>query len=155
MEEQRREILLKIDFQHIIRKYFSLGVNQTTFLWHHCLVQKKSLFTISIFLVSVEIIKLSTKYKLFFKTLSQFFLFIYICLYKNFYIFLNSGTPSQETWPGVSSNDEFKNYNFPKYKPQPLINHAPRYFFFFSSLSERGGTHLLFFFFSLLKHQLQ
>lgn len=41
----------------------------------------------------------------------------------------NSGTPSQETWPGVSSNDEFKNYNFPKYKPQPLINHAPRYFF--------------------------
>ncbi|MEJ1277106.1 hypothetical protein NN561_008018 [Cricetulus griseus] len=36
------------------------------------------------------------------------------------------GTPSQETWPGVSSNDEFKNYNFPKYKPQPLINHAPR-----------------------------
>lgn len=60
-------------------------------------------------------------------------------LIKNLYSF-NSGTPSQETWPGVSSNDEFKNYNFPKYKPQPLINHAPRYFF----LSERGkalGTH--------------
>eukprot|EP00069_Balaena_mysticetus_P018006 bmy_10950T0 len=40
-------------------------------------------------------------------------------------IFRLLGTPSQETWPGVSSNDEFKNYNFPKYKPQPLINHAP------------------------------
>ncbi|KAF4022560.1 hypothetical protein G4228_014979 [Cervus hanglu yarkandensis] len=41
-------------------------------------------------------------------------------------IFRLLGTPSQENWPGVSSNDEFKNYNFPKYKPQPLINHAPR-----------------------------
>lgn len=41
-------------------------------------------------------------------------------------IFWLLGTPSQETWPGVSSNDEFKNYNFPKYKPQPLINHPPR-----------------------------
>ncbi|OBS72354.1 hypothetical protein A6R68_13067 [Neotoma lepida] len=41
-------------------------------------------------------------------------------------IFRLLGTPSQETWPGVSSNDEFKNYNFPKYKAQPLINHAPR-----------------------------
>ncbi|VTJ77026.1 Hypothetical predicted protein, partial [Marmota monax] len=41
-------------------------------------------------------------------------------------IFRLLGTPSQETWPGVSSSDEFKNYNFPKYKPQPLINHAPR-----------------------------
>ncbi|KAM7179718.1 cyclin-dependent kinase 17 isoform 3-T5 [Macrochelys suwanniensis] len=41
-------------------------------------------------------------------------------------IFRLLGTPSQETWPGISSNDEFRNYNFPKYKPQPLINHAPR-----------------------------
>ncbi|XP_011888206.1 cyclin-dependent kinase 17 isoform X3 [Papio anubis] len=41
-------------------------------------------------------------------------------------IFRLLGTPSQETWPGISSNEEFKNYNFPKYKPQPLINHAPR-----------------------------
>ncbi|XP_043821595.1 cyclin-dependent kinase 17 isoform X1 [Dromiciops gliroides] len=41
-------------------------------------------------------------------------------------IFRLLGTPSQETWPSVSSNDEFKNYNFPKYKAQPLINHAPR-----------------------------
>uniref|UniRef100_A0A8D0GMY8 cyclin-dependent kinase n=1 Tax=Sphenodon punctatus TaxID=8508 RepID=A0A8D0GMY8_SPHPU len=41
-------------------------------------------------------------------------------------IFRLLGTPSQETWPGITSNDEFRNYNFPKYKPQPLINHAPR-----------------------------
>ncbi|OXB59840.1 hypothetical protein ASZ78_012394 [Callipepla squamata] len=41
-------------------------------------------------------------------------------------IFRLLGTPCQETWPGISSSDEFRNYNFPKYKPQPLINHAPR-----------------------------
>uniref|UniRef100_A0ACB8FNN7 Cyclin-dependent kinase 17 n=2 Tax=Sphaerodactylus townsendi TaxID=933632 RepID=A0ACB8FNN7_9SAUR len=41
-------------------------------------------------------------------------------------IFRLLGTPSQETWPGITSSDEFRNYNFPKYKPQPLINHAPR-----------------------------
>lgn len=37
-----------------------------------------------------------------------------------------SGTPTEENWPGISSIEEFKSYNFPKYKPQPLINHAPR-----------------------------
>lgn len=37
------------------------------------------------------------------------------------------GTPTEETWPGISSIEEFKSYNFPKYKPQPIINHAPRY----------------------------
>ncbi|XP_078534174.1 cyclin-dependent kinase 17 isoform X1 [Lissotriton helveticus] len=41
-------------------------------------------------------------------------------------IFRLIGTPSEETWTGITSNDEFKNYNFPKYKPQPLVNHAPR-----------------------------
>uniref|UniRef100_A0A8B9THL2 Cyclin dependent kinase 17 n=1 Tax=Anas platyrhynchos TaxID=8839 RepID=A0A8B9THL2_ANAPL len=46
-------------------------------------------------------------------------------------IFRLLGTPCQETWPGISSSDEFRNYNFPKYKPQPLINHAPRYFVFY------------------------
>lgn len=38
-----------------------------------------------------------------------------------------SGTPTEESWPGISTIEEFKSYNFPKYKPQPLINHAPRY----------------------------
>lgn len=37
------------------------------------------------------------------------------------------GTPTEENWPGISSSEEFKSYNFPKYKPQPLINHTPRY----------------------------
>uniref|UniRef100_A0A8C5ESR0 cyclin-dependent kinase n=1 Tax=Gouania willdenowi TaxID=441366 RepID=A0A8C5ESR0_GOUWI len=42
-------------------------------------------------------------------------------------IFRLLGTPTEDNWPGISSIDEFKSYNFPKYKPQPLINHAPRY----------------------------
>ena len=28
--------------------------------------------------------------------------------------------------PGVSQNDEFKSQHFPHYKPEPLLNHAPR-----------------------------
>ncbi|KAG7234832.1 hypothetical protein INR49_003913 [Caranx melampygus] len=44
-------------------------------------------------------------------------------------IFRLLGTPTEENWPGISSIEEFKSYNFPKYKPQPLINHAPRYVF--------------------------
>uniref|UniRef100_M4A2C0 cyclin-dependent kinase n=1 Tax=Xiphophorus maculatus TaxID=8083 RepID=M4A2C0_XIPMA len=41
-------------------------------------------------------------------------------------IFRLLGTPTEEKWPGISTIEEFKSYNFPKYKPQPLINHAPR-----------------------------
>ncbi|CAI5637393.1 cyclin-dependent kinase 17 isoform X1 [Oreochromis niloticus] len=41
-------------------------------------------------------------------------------------IFRLLGTPTEENWPGISSIEEFKSYNFPKYKPQPIINHAPR-----------------------------
>ncbi|KAJ8002638.1 hypothetical protein DPEC_G00160970 [Dallia pectoralis] len=41
-------------------------------------------------------------------------------------IFRLLGTPTEDSWPGVSSMDEFKSYKFPKYKTQPLINHAPR-----------------------------
>uniref|UniRef100_A0A8C6VX41 cyclin-dependent kinase n=1 Tax=Nothobranchius furzeri TaxID=105023 RepID=A0A8C6VX41_NOTFU len=41
-------------------------------------------------------------------------------------IFRLLGTPTEDTWPGISSVDEFKSYKFQKYKPQPLINHAPR-----------------------------
>ncbi|NXP67773.1 CDK18 kinase, partial [Chloropsis cyanopogon] len=37
-----------------------------------------------------------------------------------------TGTPSEDTWPGITSNEEFKAYNFPQYRAQPLINHAPR-----------------------------
>ncbi|NXD31912.1 CKD18 kinase, partial [Spelaeornis formosus] len=37
-----------------------------------------------------------------------------------------AGTPTEDTWPGITSNEEFKAYNFPQYRAQPLINHAPR-----------------------------
>uniref|UniRef100_A0A8V5HDH0 cyclin-dependent kinase n=1 Tax=Melopsittacus undulatus TaxID=13146 RepID=A0A8V5HDH0_MELUD len=41
-------------------------------------------------------------------------------------IFRLLGTPTEETWPGITSNEEFKAYNFTQYRAQPLINHAPR-----------------------------
>uniref|UniRef100_A0A8C7YB81 cyclin-dependent kinase n=1 Tax=Oryzias sinensis TaxID=183150 RepID=A0A8C7YB81_9TELE len=41
-------------------------------------------------------------------------------------IFRLLGTPTEDSWPGISSIEEFKSYKFPKYKAQPLINHAPR-----------------------------
>ncbi|XP_044530868.1 cyclin-dependent kinase 18 [Gracilinanus agilis] len=41
-------------------------------------------------------------------------------------IFRLLGTPTEESWPGVTSLPEFRAYNFPPYKPQPLINNAPR-----------------------------
>uniref|UniRef100_A0A8C4WUL3 cyclin-dependent kinase n=1 Tax=Eptatretus burgeri TaxID=7764 RepID=A0A8C4WUL3_EPTBU len=41
-------------------------------------------------------------------------------------IFRMLGTPVEDTWPGIYSNEEFKTYGFPKYRPEPLINHAPR-----------------------------
>uniref|UniRef100_A0A096LQB7 cyclin-dependent kinase n=1 Tax=Poecilia formosa TaxID=48698 RepID=A0A096LQB7_POEFO len=40
-------------------------------------------------------------------------------------IFRLLGTPTEDSWPGISSIDEFRSYKFSKYKPQPLINHAP------------------------------
>ncbi|NWX18915.1 CDK18 kinase, partial [Aegotheles bennettii] len=41
-------------------------------------------------------------------------------------IFRLLGTPTEDTWPGITSNEEFKAYNFMQYRAQPLINHAPR-----------------------------
>uniref|UniRef100_A0A7N8WVA8 cyclin-dependent kinase n=1 Tax=Mastacembelus armatus TaxID=205130 RepID=A0A7N8WVA8_9TELE len=40
-------------------------------------------------------------------------------------IFRLLGTPTEDSWPGICSIDEFKSYKFPIYKTQPLINHAP------------------------------
>lgn len=37
------------------------------------------------------------------------------------------GTPNEETWPGILSNEEFRAYNYPKYRSEALINHAPRW----------------------------
>uniref|UniRef100_UPI00358E1CB6 cyclin-dependent kinase 17-like isoform X1 n=1 Tax=Myxine glutinosa TaxID=7769 RepID=UPI00358E1CB6 len=41
-------------------------------------------------------------------------------------IFRMLGTPDDASWPRVSELKEFKSYNFPHYRPEPLINHAPR-----------------------------
>ncbi|XP_053562591.1 cyclin-dependent kinase 18 [Bombina bombina] len=41
-------------------------------------------------------------------------------------IFRLLGTATEETWPGISSNKEFKAYSFPQYRPQPLKSHIPR-----------------------------
>ncbi|XP_017805653.1 cyclin-dependent kinase 18 isoform X1 [Papio anubis] len=50
-------------------------------------------------------------------------------------IFRLLGTPTEETWPGVTAFSEFRTYSFPRYLPQPLINHAPRL--------DTDGIHLL------------
>uniref|UniRef100_A0A3Q3X5C8 cyclin-dependent kinase n=1 Tax=Mola mola TaxID=94237 RepID=A0A3Q3X5C8_MOLML len=41
-------------------------------------------------------------------------------------IFRILGTPTEETWPGITTSEEFKTYNFPQYQAEPLVNHAPR-----------------------------
>ncbi|XP_053562314.1 LOW QUALITY PROTEIN: cyclin-dependent kinase 16-like [Bombina bombina] len=42
------------------------------------------------------------------------------------FIFRILGTPTEETWPGIHSNEEFKTYNYPKYYPDPIQKHAAR-----------------------------
>lgn len=63
--------------------------------------------------------------------------------------FVSPGTPTEENWPGISSVEEFKSYNFPKYKPQPLINHAPRYRRYLLIACEDDLVWFLFLFFYL------
>lgn len=36
------------------------------------------------------------------------------------------GTPTEDTWPGITMNTEFINGHFPVYRPEPLSLHAPR-----------------------------
>ncbi|XP_024915031.1 cyclin-dependent kinase 17-like [Cynoglossus semilaevis] len=50
-------------------------------------------------------------------------------------IFRILGTPTEEIWPGITTTEEFKTYNFPQYKPESLLNHAPR--------MDNDGLHLL------------
>uniref|UniRef100_A0A672J545 cyclin-dependent kinase n=1 Tax=Salarias fasciatus TaxID=181472 RepID=A0A672J545_SALFA len=38
-------------------------------------------------------------------------------------IFRILGTPTEETWPGITTSEEFKTYNFPLYRAEPLVNH--------------------------------
>uniref|UniRef100_A0A8C9XWM7 cyclin-dependent kinase n=1 Tax=Sander lucioperca TaxID=283035 RepID=A0A8C9XWM7_SANLU len=42
------------------------------------------------------------------------------------FIFKLLGTPTEQSWPGVSSNDEFVAYNYPQYRAERLSNHTPR-----------------------------
>ncbi|XDV49493.1 hypothetical protein PO909_018732 [Leuciscus waleckii] len=42
------------------------------------------------------------------------------------FIFKLLGTPTEETWPGITSNEEFISYNYPRYRPDCLHNHTPR-----------------------------
>ena len=42
------------------------------------------------------------------------------------YIFKILGTPTEESFPGISKNEEFMSYKFPDYEPENLINVAPR-----------------------------
>ncbi|XP_042198020.1 cyclin-dependent kinase 18 isoform X2 [Callorhinchus milii] len=41
-------------------------------------------------------------------------------------IFRLLGTPTEDTWSGITFNEEFKANSFPYYRPQAIINHAPR-----------------------------
>lgn len=36
------------------------------------------------------------------------------------------GTPNEDTWPGITKNDEFVSYHFPCYPCESLTLHAPR-----------------------------
>lgn len=40
---------------------------------------------------------------------------------------LCAGTPTEHSWPGITSNDEFVAYNYPQYRAERLSNHTPRY----------------------------
>merc|ERR1719208_414666 len=41
-------------------------------------------------------------------------------------IFKVLGTPTEESWPGISMSEELQNYNFPRYASEPLVKRAPR-----------------------------
>lgn len=36
------------------------------------------------------------------------------------------GTPTEETWPGITKNTEFINGGYPIFRAEPLSLHAPR-----------------------------
>lgn len=47
----------------------------------------------------------------------------------------SAGTPTEETWPGITTSEEFKTYKFPLYQAEPLVSHAPRHVVGISSSS--------------------
>lgn len=38
-----------------------------------------------------------------------------------------AGTPTEQSWPGISSNEDFVTNKYPRYKAETLGNHTPRY----------------------------
>ncbi|KAM8793710.1 cyclin-dependent kinase 16 [Eudromia elegans] len=42
------------------------------------------------------------------------------------FIFRLLGTPTEETWPGIRGNEEFRAQQYPEYRPEGLLRHAPR-----------------------------
>ncbi|XP_069581929.1 cyclin-dependent kinase 16 isoform X1 [Brachyistius frenatus] len=42
------------------------------------------------------------------------------------FIFKLLGTPTEQSWPGISSNEEFVAFNYPQYRAERLSNHTPR-----------------------------
>ncbi|XP_031694779.1 cyclin-dependent kinase 16-like [Anarrhichthys ocellatus] len=42
------------------------------------------------------------------------------------FIFKLLGTPTEQSWSGISCNDEFVAYNYPLYRAERLSNHTPR-----------------------------
>lgn len=41
-------------------------------------------------------------------------------------IFRTLGTPTESTWPGIATNEEFNQYNFNTYQGESLLARAPR-----------------------------
>ncbi|TRY91711.1 hypothetical protein DNTS_003341 [Danionella cerebrum] len=39
---------------------------------------------------------------------------------------LARGSPSEDSWPGILSNERYSSLRFPRYRGEPLIAHAPR-----------------------------
>uniref|UniRef100_A0A8C7T4Y4 cyclin-dependent kinase n=1 Tax=Oncorhynchus mykiss TaxID=8022 RepID=A0A8C7T4Y4_ONCMY len=45
----------------------------------------------------------------------------------NLHLFVSApGTPNETSWPGITSNEEFISYNYPRYRADCLRNHTPR-----------------------------
>ncbi|XP_069040406.1 cyclin-dependent kinase 16 isoform X3 [Lepisosteus oculatus] len=42
------------------------------------------------------------------------------------FIFKLLGTPTEETWPGIGSNEDFISFNYPRYRADNLHSHTPR-----------------------------
>uniref|UniRef100_A0A7N9B0W4 Cyclin dependent kinase 16 n=1 Tax=Mastacembelus armatus TaxID=205130 RepID=A0A7N9B0W4_9TELE len=58
-------------------------------------------------------------------TVKNYFVYFSI-LYAVDLCILFAGTPTEQSWPGISSNEEFVTSNYPQYRAERLSNHTPR-----------------------------